>query len=192
MRHTVDPSTGIRHMKVVRVLRSIELLLIAFALGLTLHAQSSCKTVFDADDRKDATPYHAYVTRTMQIRGSKSESSEAIFVGGVAYIQVKGTWKRSLHTAEQQRKQKLEDRQNSHNVACKYLRDETVNGEMAHVFAVHTENDVAKSNATIWVSMSRGLLIRNEQDIDVGGAGGTSHVSTRYEYSNIVPPAVRP
>ncbi len=171
-----------------RTARLLVIGVLAMPWGLVLHAQLSCKTVLDGDDKKDATPYHAYVTRTSQLAGGKSESSEAIFVGGVSYIQMKGVWKKSPFTAEQQRQQKLENRKNAKVISCKFLRDEPVNGELAHVYAVHAENDDIKSDATMWVSVSRGLILRNEQDLDMGD-DTKSHMSIRYDYANVSPPA---
>jgi hypothetical protein len=173
---------------ITSVLRMLLMGLLAAPWSLAIRAQSSCKTVLDADDKKDATPYHAYVTRTTQMPGAKSESNEAIFVGGVSYIQIKGVWKKSPYTAEQQHQKKLENRKNAKEISCKYLRDEPVSGELAHVYAAHTENEDVKSDATIWVSAVRGLILRNEQDLDVGGAGGKSHMSIRYDYAHVNPP----
>ena len=163
--------------------------LLTVAFGLAAHAQTSCKTVFDADDKKDATPYHAYFTQTTHLQGVKSQSSEAIFVGGVAYFQIEGVWKKSHLTAQQQHQQKLENRKNAKVISCKYLRDEFVNRELAHVYAVHTEDEDIKSDATIWVSVGRGLILRNEQDTDVREISDKSHLSILYDYSNVSPPA---
>ncbi len=43
---------------------------------------------------------------------------------------------------------------------CQYLRDESVNGEAASVYKVHSESEVAKIAFTIWISKSKALPLR--------------------------------
>ena len=50
------------------------------------------------------------------------------------------------------------------------------------------ENDVIKSDAQTWISKSQGLPLKTEEDIDTGD-GDKRHMSIRYEYSNVRPPA---
>jgi hypothetical protein len=64
-----------------------------------------------------------------------------------------------------------------------------VNGEAAALYMAHSENDDVKSDAQTWISKSKGLPLRTEEDIDTGG-GDKRHMSIRYEYGNIQAPAV--
>ena len=68
-------------------------------------------------------------------------------------------------------------------------RDESVNGEAAALYMAHSENDTVKSDAQTWISKSKGLPLRTEEDIDTGD-GDKRHMSIRYEYGNIQAPAV--
>ena len=88
------------------------------------------------------------------------------------------------------RQQEIENRKNAKNISCHLLREDSVNGEPAQVFSAHDETEDGKTDATIWISKSRGLPLRKEEDIDTGGdPSGKTHFSTRYDYSNTsVPP----
>ncbi|MEO5558639.1 MAG: hypothetical protein ABIO49_02715 [Dokdonella sp.] len=73
--------------------------------------------------------------------------------------------------------------------SCRYLRDETVNGEAAAVYAGHSETEDSQSDTQTWISASRGLPLLTELDIDLGDAGGKKHTSMRYDYSDVQSPA---
>ena len=81
-----------------------------------------------------------------------------------------------------------ENRKNVKNASCRHVRDEIVNGEPAGVFSAQTETDDIKSDSLIWISKNKGLVLRQEEDLDAGG--DKSHVSARYEYSNVSAPNV--
>jgi hypothetical protein len=44
-------------------------------------------------------------------------------------------------------------------------------------------------DTTVWISKSKGLPLRADIDIDVGGSMGKSHKSIRFDYVNVHPPA---
>ena len=89
------------------------------------------------------------------------------------------------------RAQEEENWKNAKNVSCKYLRDESVKGESAAVYSTHNENEDTKEDGQVWVSKSKGLPLRQEEDVDIG-YGDKRHHSTRYEYTNVQAPAVSP
>jgi len=68
------------------------------------------------------------------------------------------------------------------------VRDESVNGEATAVYTEHTENEGIKGDGQTWVSKSRGLPLRTEEDLDTGD-GDKRHMSIRYEYNNVSAPA---
>jgi hypothetical protein len=43
-------------------------------------------------------------------------------------------------------------------------------------------------DSQIWISRAKGLPLRQDMDIDVGGKNGKSHSSSRYEYGDVKPP----
>ena len=167
------------------------LLLVSLSRVPAAKAQGDCNTIFDADDKMLSTDHRSFSTRSSAKPGANSETNESVSVAGVIYINVKGVWHKSPMTVAQLRQQKAENRKDAKNVSCHYVRDESVNGEAARVFSAHSENEDDKSDATVWISKSRGLPLRQEQDIDTGGdAAGKMHYSVRYEYTNVSAPPV--
>ena len=145
-------------------------------------ADSGCKPVFDASDRIFAGPTHVFMTQS-------GGASETIFLDGSIYIMLKGQWKTSPMTIKQMQQQDQENRKTA-NYQCRYLHDEAVNGEPAAVYSEHGENPGAiKSDGQVWISKSKGLILRQEEDIveEVDG-GGKRHMSMRYEYTNVQKP----
>jgi hypothetical protein len=63
-----------------------------------------------------------------------------------------------------------------------------MNGEAVAVYSTHSETQDVKSDAQLWISKSKGVPLREELRIDVGGKLGKSHYSMRYEYGNVQPP----
>lgn len=160
---------------------------IAFTLGLSLIratpvAAQGCQAVDDAMNKIYTTPTHLYNTMD-----GKSKN-EIIYAGGVIYDNLRGKWAKSGLTLQQLMKKEDENRRNS-KTTCRYLRDESVNGEMSAVYSTHAErSDMGiKSDGQVWISKTKGLLLRQEEDIDAG-VGTKNHHSTRYEYTNVQAP----
>ena len=66
------------------------------------------------------------------------------------------------------------------------VRDEAVSGEPATLYKVHNQTPDGTLDTQIWISKSRGLALKQINDLDVGGgARGKSHTETRYEYTNV-------
>jgi hypothetical protein len=170
---------------------------IATKLGPTpLAAQGGCQPVDDAMNKVMTTPTHIYTSMSPvpstggQPRTDEATHSETIYVGGSAYVKVGGKWSRSEWTPQRITKQEQENRKQSKST-CRYLRDESVNGETAAVYSTHSErSDVVghiTSDGQVWISKSKGLPLRHEMDLDAGD-GIKHHHSTRYEYTNVQPP----
>ncbi len=140
--------------------------------------------------KKYATvPSHLYITTIAQYNGGKPKTSEMISVDGGTYIEIGGKWIRSKFTPQDV----INDQKDQDSVpkdTCRYLRDESVNGEAAAVYSVHSESPDDRVNHQIWISKSKELPLKQETDIDVGGAMGKSHKSLRYEYTNVRPPSL--
>lgn len=64
---------------------------------------------------------------------------------------------------------------------CKRLGEETLAGQAATAYAVHS-ND-ADSDSKVWIATASGLILG--QDIT---ADGGSVTSIRYDYANVQPP----
>ncbi len=148
-----------------------------------------CKVLFSAIDKTLITPNHSYVAETASAT-DRQENSEQILAGGIRYIKLNGKWRKTPVTTQQLQEQDRENRQDTKEYDCRYVREESVQGESAAVYNAHSKAEDFTSDAQIWVSKSRGLILREEEDIDIGGAGGKRHLSIRYEYGNVQAPAV--
>jgi len=184
---------------------SLQSTIIGFTFGFLLidtprlAAQSNCQSVDDAMNKVVTSPTHIYGTMSPvantdgEPRTDEAIHTETIYVGGSAYTKVGGRWSRGGWTPQQVMKQEQENRQKS-KYTCRYLRDESVNGETAAVYTTHSERDgqesvgQIKSDGQVWISKSRGLPLRQELDIDSGRKSGKHHHSVRYEYGNVQPP----
>ena len=148
-------------------------------------ADPACQPLFDTRFKLFSVPSHSYTVETLP--GGNSRTSEAIFANGAIYILMKGKWIHSRMTPKDMLQQEEENIREAKST-CRHVRDEMVNGEPAAIYVAHSENDIVKSDAETWISKSKGLPLKTEEDIDTGG-GDKRHVSIRYEYSNVRPPA---
>ena len=144
-----------------------------------------CKVVLDANHKTLDTANHMYTDRPGG--DGKRTTGEMITVNGERYIQVRGAWRKSPMTVAAQKAQEEENIKDAKVLSCKRVGDDTVNGEAATVYTEHTENEDTKSDGKIWVSKSRGLILKEEIDLDSGDAG-KQHVGIRYEYGNVKAP----
>jgi hypothetical protein len=164
----------------------------AFVISPAARAQDNCKLVHDAIDKMSTVSSHAYETESNPARpGTGVTNHEVIRAGGTIYVMMNGKWKKSPMSSADMRAQEEENWKNAKNVSCKHLRDESVKDESAAVYSTHNENEDSKEDGQIWVSKSKGLPLREEQDTDLG-SGDKHHMSIRYEYANVQAPAVSP
>jgi hypothetical protein len=148
-----------------------------------------CQLVLDANDKLLTTPFHMYMTQTNPvIQNGKPISTEMVFAGGARYILYDGKWTASPMSTEDLKALEARNRANSKNTSCQFVRDESVNGESAALYSAHSESAHGKDDSQIWISKSKGLILRQETVLDTGGANGKSHLSVRYEYGNVQAP----
>jgi len=153
---------------------------------LPAHAADSCQPVFDALTKVATTPSHSYTTST-SVNGGTPTEAETIFANGQKYIRARGKWMRIPVTSQDVLEQEKEKEEKGKST-CQFLRGESVNGEAAALYAAESENEGIKSTAQTWISKSKGLPLRTEEDLDTGDKD-KQHVSIRYEYNNVHPPA---
>ncbi len=148
-----------------------------------------CQSLFDASDKLYGTPYHLYSTQTSpQIDGGKPKTAETISVGGKLYIMTNGKWGVSPVSLPEEKQLEQRNRKNATNLSCHYLRDETVDGESAAVYGAHSETERGINDNSVWISKSKGLILRQETDLNIGGGRATAHVVARYEYTDVQAP----
>jgi hypothetical protein len=152
-------------------------------------ADSTCQAVLSAQDKNFTTPYHMYMTQAAAATpDGKPMSSEMVFVGGNRYVLFGGKWTLSPATTEEMKAMSLKARQTAKNLSCHYVKDESVNGESAALFATHGESEYGKDDNQIWISKSKGLILKQETDLDRGAGRPKAHMSVRYEYTNVQAP----
>jgi hypothetical protein len=170
-----------------RLLRSLTCLAV-ITIGQassTLHAQDACGAVFDALTKVVTTPNHSYSTR---ITNGKPLISERIYTQSKAFIRVNGKWTTIREDTTEILQQEADNRKHG-TATCRAVREESVDGQRATVYSLHSKTEYATEDAQMWIAKGTGLPLREEMDVDVGaGKLGKSHLSTRYEYSNIQPP----
>jgi hypothetical protein len=153
---------------------------------------ASCKPVLDAVLMQRATPFHAYATRPATSPGDKPTQVEMIASGGQNYILVDGRWSRSPMDQAAMVKQEQENIRDAKAYSCRRLRDESVGGVPAVVYAMHSETEDIRSDGQVWVAKRTGLVLRTETDMSMTDGSGTNHDSARYEYTNVqAPPGVK-
>jgi hypothetical protein len=179
-------NSGIR----LHVLSAIASVLIA---GSALAADSTCKYLADANTKIYSMPAHLFQTETADYAGGATRTSELIYLNNKTYVEVRGKWRVSPATPEKMREIRKDSVADSlNNISCRAVRDELVGGEAATLYNTHQQTPDKKIDSQIWISKSRGVPLKLEMDMDVGGAAGRSHRSIRYEYKNVqAPPGVQ-
>jgi hypothetical protein len=152
--------------------------------GAPLAAQGECKIMLDAASKMYAIPNHSYTA--MKIDG-KDYPAEMIYAAGAFYTKLDGKWSLSPLTRKDMEQSSQKNRENS-KATCRYVKDEPVAGEMAAVYVMHEDTGKGKVDSQVWISKSKGLLLRQEIDVDVGRSSGKTHTSMRWEYDNVKPP----
>jgi hypothetical protein len=154
-------------------------------------ADATCNAVLAALDKNFTVPYHMYMTQTSAaLPNGKPMSTEMVYAGGKRYVLFDGKWNVSDISDDDMKAMQLKARQTAKNLSCHYVKDETVNGENAALFATHGESEHGKDDNQIWISKSKGLIIKQETDIDIGGGRPKTHMSVRYEYTNVQAPKI--
>jgi hypothetical protein len=165
---------------------------IAALLPHAAHAQkdvASCKPLFDALEKRNATSYHSYTSVPSTLTGGKQRELEMITTGGQNYILHDGKWRRSPMDQAAMAKQERENIQDAKALSCHRLREEAMGGIPAVVYAEHSENEDTKSDGQVWIATATGLMLRAETDVTMTDGSGTSHTVTRFEYGNVQAPA---
>jgi hypothetical protein len=165
---------------------------VVLSLGVPLRAQSpECATVSAATSKVYDKPVHIFMTDSAQtdarLHAGRPTVSEEILTGSATYVMVRGRWRKSPIDIAEMRKRK--DASTTDKATCSHLRDESVNGEPAGVWRMHSVSEVGTSDTDVWISRRSGLLLKSDIHQDVGGAFGKSHIVNRYDYTNVRPPA---
>jgi hypothetical protein len=157
------------------------------ALARAQTIPAACRPVIDAGRKTITTAHHAYSTETARAE-QKTRTTEGITVGDAMYVQVNGKWRRSPVTAKQLLATMDKSLATVTAYSCTRVGDEAERGTAAAVYTTHMETENIKADARVWIAKGSGLVLRTEEDHDLGG-GDKRHVSTRYDYTNVQAPA---
>ncbi|HXE60651.1 MAG TPA: hypothetical protein VN607_08075 [Gemmatimonadaceae bacterium] len=152
---------------------------------------SSCATVHAASLKMEAVPYHMYFVDSAKAvaaeNGGKPMVGESIVVGGAMYLLSHGKWVKSPVSLAQMNAER--DKHDWTKDTCSHVRDESVNGEAASVWRTHVVTEMSTVDTEMWISKGRGVVLKANSVMDLGGQDGKNHTSARYDYSNVHPPA---
>ena len=154
----------------------------ALAVSDPAAAQSAaCKPVTDAMLKATTTPHH-----TMDA----SQKAETIMVDNTSYVRIKGVWRKSPMTPQEQFQQEQENIKTAKVYTCTQLRSETIGGITAVAYKVHSETpDVGNSDGIVWIAPALGLPVKADEDIT--SMGSKMHISITWDYANIHAPVVK-
>jgi hypothetical protein len=152
-------------------------------------ADSACKLLGEANAKIYGIPTHMYQTETAVYTGGKPRSNELIYFNNKTYILVGGKWSVSPMTPQKMAENQKEAQQNEAGMTCSVVRDEVVGGEATTLYSAHKQVPEVTTDTQIWISKSKGVPVKLEVDMNVGGTAGKSHRSIRYEYTNVQAPA---
>jgi hypothetical protein len=150
-----------------------------------LKAQADCKVMYkmlaDAQAKLHSTPAHVYTTSKI---GSQTFPSEMIYAAGSMYMKINGKWSLAGSIKDMEASEKPLQQHANAKETCRHVKDEPVNGNMAAVYASHSETPKGTLDMQVWISKANGLVLRSDMDSD----HGKDVISIRYEYGNIKPP----
>ena len=163
----------------------LRLSLVVLLSALPASAAAGCDAVLAAIYKVYQVPAHLYMTET----GARTRNAETVYLNGTTFVMVNGRWRKSPVSTKELMDAKKESDQNLGT--CTAVRDEAVNGEAATLYKNHSQTSNDSVDTQIWISKSRGLPLKQINDIDVGGGvRGKSRTEVRYEYTNVTAPAV--
>ena len=160
------------------------------AMAATPAPDGGCQALLDISSKMFDMPVHFYYSSTRA--GGKTTNMESISVGGFVYALLNGKWLRMpLGSMGMDMREMAEEAlKESKNVSCHSVHDESVNGESATVYSVHSENEHGIHDGQIWISKSKGVLLREDEDTQKPGQSGKDHISIRFDYNNVQAPKV--
>lgn len=152
--------------------------LMASVVAPTLEAANTCDALYQAGIKSIQTPHHVYSTTTP--KGGKPQSGEAIYAGGVEYLQLHGTWMRSP-ISQQAMVDAAQEKLKTHPDVCTATGDQVVDGQAVSVYAAR--NKEMGTEQTVRIFKSSGLMQGGSLTLPDG-----TLVETRYEYDRVQPP----
>ena len=164
--------------------------LIAAAIGQSggsaWAGDAECKAVLDAVTKQTTVPVRQKMEMESTQAPGRKMQSELVRIGDTLYMQLAGQWHKRPYDAAKTVADAQEAMRKS-NHSCEKVRRETVNGEAADLYKVHSEGPQGTSDAEIWLSVASGLPLRQHTQMTPPSGAKMQHDVT-YEYSNVKAP----
>lgn len=158
------------------------------ASGIAHAADPACQPVFEAMTKLASTPNHMFMTTTAAYN-SGPETGETITTADAMYVKDDTSWQKRPYNSQQEATAMRQAYKTS-NMVCQHLRDDSVAGEPVAIYNTQDkQEDGTTVNSQLWISMKRGVPLKQTMEMDVGGKVGKSHDEMRYDYSNVQAPA---
>lgn len=139
-----------------------------------------CDLLYEAAIKSLQTPHHVFNTTT---QAGKVQRGEAIYAGGVEYLQRGGQWQRS-RMAVAEMVEAAKENLKTHPDVCSAQGSRMVDALAVDVFAVHSKE--GGTDQEVRVAKATGLLQGSTMKLPDGAL-----IETRYDYANVqVPPGL--
>lgn len=141
----------------------------------------SCKPVIEALVMQAKVSYRGTITARGRAAGEEIYTATAIYRGK------DGRWTKIPATPQQRLDANREV--GASLSGCKALREETVDGQAATVYAAHSETVSPPSNSEmlLWIGKSSRLPLKVDSETRMFGS--RLHISKLYRYGEVKPPA---
>lgn len=159
--------------------RIVALTLAAVAPLLSARAADNCDALYNASIKSLQTPHHVFSSKT-SAAGVKAPTGESIYAGGIEYILIDGSWKRSPMTP-QDMIELAQEKLKTHPDTCASAGTETIDGKAVITYKVH--NNEGDTDSLVRVLTSSGLLWGQSVILP-----GNARMEIRYEYTNVRAP----
>lgn len=164
------------HVRPTFALAVLALCTLPAARGAELSA--NCKPVFAAMEKSILANHETTTTRGAEIL-------HGVTVDGAVYLQVRGAWRKSPISAQDNIAMSRENLKDANEYSCKALPDSVVDGTPVANYAAHTVNDGAVIDTRVAVAKGSGLAVSVENRLSGDTAGA---VVTKYSYGNVKAP----
>jgi len=161
-------------------------LILLLAAPPAIAGDADCKAVLDAVVKQAGVPVHQKMEiESSQARGRKMQS-EIVRTADALYMQINGQWhKRPYDPARTVADAQEAMRKSAHT--CTLVRRDSVNGQAADLYKVHSEGAQGTSDAEVWLSVADGLPLRQHTQMTPPGGAPMRHDVT-YDYGNVKAP----
>jgi hypothetical protein len=138
----------------------------------------------------DCKPVWAAMEKTMRADHTASTvrdgtTIQGVTAGGVNYVQIRGTWRKSPMSVQQVIEQQHDNLKDAKEYRCQRIGDSTVDGAPVTLYKTQTVNDSTTGESTIAISRSDGVAVQVDATIK---GDANMHFITHYAYGNVKPP----